>query len=54
MKPPKIRSVIIWQNGTQSKRADYISIDAIKEWMYCNYGAEDFMVKLETFLNSEE
>lgn len=33
MEEPKIQSVIIWQNGTQSKRADYISVNQLKDWI---------------------
>ena len=38
----------------EPKTVKYISVDVVKEWIYCNYGAIDFIRKLETFLNSEE
>jgi hypothetical protein len=35
-------------------KKEYISVDALKEWVYCNYGAEDFMEKFEEFIKEEK
>jgi len=28
----------------------FINVEVLKEWMYCNYGAMDFMTQFENFI----
>ena len=55
MKPPKKKSIIIWQSKSKIVRSEYISVEWLKEWIEknCDHGETESGVPI-TIINSDE
>ena len=48
--PNRDRYFDAYANKLVDNDITYVSLDAIKEFIYCNHGADDFMEKFEEFV----